>query len=95
MGESSLQIYLNGECILMKQPLAGLWTLDNDPSRMDRDLSLASLTSCVTQRPRHTAGEITCVCIEEYVSLPPDAELSVQLKLKNSSSQGFFSFKKI
>ena len=92
---TSLDIYMNNECILSKKPLMGLQNdNNNNQDKIDPQLSIYQLPAII--RNKHTAGEITCLCIEEYVSLPPDAEISVKLNLNEmTKNQGFFSLKKI
>jgi hypothetical protein len=46
------------------------------------------------KRFRHSAGEVTCISVEEYVSLPPEATLSVRFHAA-VPAQGFFSIKKM
>ena len=46
------------------------------------------------KRFRHSAGEVTCLSIDEFVSLPPDATLSVRFH-SAVPAQGFFSVKKM
>jgi hypothetical protein len=39
-------------------------------------------------------GEVSCVCMEEYVSLPAEAELSVRFH-SAAPAQAFFAIRKI
>jgi hypothetical protein len=46
------------------------------------------------RRLKHPAGEVTCLSIDEYVSLPPDSSLSVKYH-SAVVAQGFMSIKKM
>lgn len=46
------------------------------------------------KRLRHSAGEVTCLSIDEYVSLPKECTLSVRYH-SAVPAQGFFSIKKM
>ena len=46
------------------------------------------------KRLRHSAGEVTCLTIDEFISLPPEANLSVRFYSTNPA-QAFFSLKKM
>lgn len=46
------------------------------------------------KRLRHSCGEVSCLSIDEYVSLPPEANLSVRYFSQNLA-QAFFSIRKM
>ena len=46
------------------------------------------------RRLKHPSGEVTCLSIDEYVSLPPDSSLSVKYH-SAVVAQGFMSIKKM
>lgn len=46
------------------------------------------------RRLRHSVGEVTCLCIEEHVSLPADALLAVRFE-SAAPAQAFLSIKKL
>ena len=46
------------------------------------------------KRLRHSAGEVTCLSIDEFVSLPLEAQLSVRFH-SAVPAQGFFAIKKM
>jgi hypothetical protein len=48
----------------------------------------------VLKRSRHSVGEVTCISIDEYVSLPVDALLAVRYH-STTPSQGFLALKKV
>lgn len=48
----------------------------------------------VLRKNRHSAGEVTCLSVDEHVSLPSNAKLSVRFN-SQASAQGFFSIKKL
>ena len=48
----------------------------------------------ILKRNRHSSGEVTCMSIDEHVSLPANAKLAVRFNAQ-ASAQGFFSIKKL
>ena len=84
----SLQLCLNGEPILSLQP-------DINDSRTNIVTSQGLKEErYIIRRLHHSIGEVTCVSIDEYISLPPDAALSVRYH-SQSVAQAFFSIKKL
>lgn len=59
-------------------------------------ISHASFHACryVLRRNRHSIGEVTAICIDEYVSLPADAVISARFHC-SAAAQAFFSLKKL
>ena len=46
------------------------------------------------ERFRHSIGEVSCISIEEFISIPPEAQLSVRY-YSSQLAQGFLSLQKI
>lgn len=84
---SALQICLNGEPILSLQPNV------SDPDTASNSQILRE-ERYVIRRLRHSVGEVTCLAIDEYVSLPSDAVLSMRFH-SAATAQAFFSIKKM
>jgi len=57
-------------------------------------LCSAPLDRYVLKRNRHSVGEVTCISVDEYVSLPVDALLAVRYH-STTPSQGFLALKKV
>jgi hypothetical protein len=92
-----LQVYLNDEPIFSYQPEA----LNNQQSIAGSANGIGAATTSsqksdkyFLKRLRHAAGEVSSLCIDEFVSLPPDASLSVRFH-SAVPAQGFFSIKKM
>jgi hypothetical protein len=87
---SALQICLNGEPILSLQPDV------SDPSTSSNAQALRE-ERYVIRRMRHSVGEVTCLSIDEHVSLPADAQLTMRFhsSASASSAQAFFAIKKL
>ena len=84
---SALQICLNGEPILSLQPNV------SDPDTANNSQILRE-ERYVIRRLRHSIGEVTCLTIDEYVSLPADAVLAMRFH-SAATAQAFFSIKKM
>lgn len=84
---SALQICLNGEPILSLQPDV------SDPSTHSNAQALRE-ERYIIRRMRHSVGEVTCLSIEEHVSLPADAQLTMRFH-SSAPAQAFFSIKKL
>lgn len=95
----NLQVYLNGEPIFALQPVTPAPT-NKDMKRLPSNLSASVSTSRINEseymikRLHHSIGEVSCVCLEEYVSLPPDAALSVRYHAA-AAAQAFLSLRKL
>ena len=68
--EVTIDIQLNGNSILVKKSRDG-------PS---------SASSSHVSRPKHAAGDVACVSLEEYISLPPESDLSARITSPSTSS---------
>jgi len=84
---SALQICLNGEPILSLQPDT------SDPSTASNSQALRE-ERYVIRRMRHSVGEVTCLSIDEYVSLPADSQLTMRFH-SAATAQAFFAIKKL
>ena len=86
----ALQLCLNGEPIITMQPDINKHNVVNNSTSS----GLINNESHIIKRSRHSIGEVTCISIDEYVSLPTDGLLSVRYH-SNATSQGFLSIKKL
>ncbi len=77
-----LQIYLNNEPICSYQPTIG-----------QPNSQLEGLYAPL-KRLKHSIGEVTSWHLEEYISLPPDATVSIRYHA-NTPAQGFLAIQKI
>jgi hypothetical protein len=84
----AVQVCLNGEPILSLQPEQGPWQGAEAGGSLARDDQYS------LRRNRHSAGEVTCLGLEEHVSLPADAKLAVRFN-SQAAAQAFFSIKKL
>lgn len=109
MDASIVQVYLNQEPIFSLQPegvTSSLTTATvpipttsgNSRSSMVPSLVLSEQkqkeAQYLLQRFRHSLGEVSCLHLEEYVSLPPEATLSIRY-YSAQLAQGFLSIQKI
>lgn len=78
---------MNGEPILSLQPDV------SDPTTASNAQALRE-EKYIIRRMRHSVGEVTCLAIEEHVSLPADAQLTMRFH-SSSPAQAFFSIKKL
>jgi hypothetical protein len=100
-----LQVYLNNEPIFSYRPTndqllnnksnttniqAGLPSNNNTNSRSSQQPH----SQYQLERFRHSIGEVTCLSIEEVVSLPPEAILSFRY-YSPQLAQGFLAIQKI
>ena len=84
---TSFQLCLNGEPILSIQPEASdaPTLISSQHHKEDR---------VVVRRYRHSVGEVTCLALDDFVSLPADSSLSVRFH-SQIVAQGFLSVRKI
>ena len=85
---SALQVYLNDEPILMIQPHG---------SKADNTMSVNGSIDpnpYSLRRFKHSVGEVTSIHIDETVSLPPDAAISVRY-FSSNPAQGFIAIRKV
>jgi hypothetical protein len=107
MESTILQVYLNNEPIFSYRP--GILTSSTPPVPVAAAIHTVPLlqsnsshssnkegkeSQYYLQRYRHSIGEVTSVCIDEIVSLPPHCTLAVRY-YSSQLSQGFFSIQKI
>jgi len=92
-----LQVYLNDQPMLSYQPELS----PNASNGVIASVNNSKTTPHVSKtdryylrRLKHPAGEVTCLSIDEYVSLPPDSSLSVKYH-SAVVAQGFMSIKKM
>ena len=83
---SAVQLCLNGEPIISLQPDLADAISTNSQSLKEEKYTL--------RRMRHSIGEVTCLCVDEHISLPTDAILSIRFH-SSASAQAFFSIKKL
>lgn len=96
----ALQVCLNGEAVVSLQPSTG----DNAHGHGKGGMLTAASSAnpivmmdehkYVLRRMKHTIGEVTCVCIDECLSLPRDGALSVRYH-STTTAQGFMSLRKL
>jgi hypothetical protein len=104
-----IQIYLNDEPIFSYQPesvtdnTGVATTASNAPPNPHSHMISQFITaangakkndSYYLKRLRHSAGEVSSLTIDEHVSLPPDATLSIKY-YSSIPAQGFFSIRKL
>jgi hypothetical protein len=92
-----VQICLNGEPFLSMQPDTQANTgnpATNNGNPNNNNFNSSSDGAYVLRKLRHSAGEVTCVSIDEHVSLPAEAEISVRFH-SAAPAQAFMSIRKL
>ena len=89
-----IHIYLNDEPLLFHQPITSSPSISSSAAAAAEVISLVGTGDGNIRRLRHSAGEVTSVSIDEYVSLPPEARLSVRYQA-STVAQAFFSIRKL
>jgi hypothetical protein len=93
-----VQLYLNEEPLLLYQPDNSLQSNDSNKQTGTLNSSRATRTAnndrYQLKRLRHSAGEVTCITIDEYVSLPLEAKLSARYQ-SSHAAQAFLAIKKL
>jgi len=88
---ATLQLCVNGEPVVTRAPVGHL-------RGGDRALPQTPLpggeAGYAVQRSRHSAGDVTCVALEEYLSLPAPAKVTVRLDTPGRA-QGFLQLRKL
>lgn len=84
----ALHVYLNGEPI---------YTLQPESSSNSTAVSAQGLREekYILRRLKHSLGDVTCVTIDEHVSLPTDSALSIRFHSQVASAQAFLSIRKL
>jgi len=91
-----LQVYLNDQPVFSYQPelspSAGNGVITSANNSKATPTSKAD--RYYLRRLKHPAGEVTCLSIDEYVSLPSDSSISIKFH-SAVIAQGFMSIKKM
>ena len=92
--EATIQVYLNDEPLFAYQPNVTTSPTTSTTSPTLMNVSKDHNMSYYLKRMKHSCGEVSWLSINEYVSLPPEANLSVRYFSK-TLAQAFFSIHKM
>ena len=95
----TVQVCVNGEAVISLQPDTGEGHFVGSQARSSGVINapviaLSSEHKYVLRHLRHSAGEVTCVSIDECVSLPMDSAISIRYH-STHMAQGFLSLRKL
>jgi len=92
-----LQVYLNDQPMLSYQPELSFNVSNGVIVSVNNSKTtpqVSKIDRYYLRRLKHPAGVVTCLSIDEYLSLPPDSSLSVKYH-SAVVAQGFMSIKKM
>jgi hypothetical protein len=75
--KATIYVLMNNEVVLSLQPLQESYASSSTAAKVAA-VESAKEESYHLRRMRHSAGDVTCVALEEYVSLPTNAVISIQ-----------------
>ncbi len=93
----SIQICVNGEAVITLQPDTSESNVQAPKSGVvmnNPNVGLSNEHKYVLRHMRHSIGEVTCVSIDECLSLPLDGAVSVRYH-STQMAQGFLSLRKL
>lgn len=90
----AIQICLNGEPIITLNPDSATPRSAKAHPAVVSSKGLLDDQSYVVRRLRHSVGDVTCISVEEYVSLPQDGAIAVRFH-SQTAAQAFLAIAKI
>ena len=83
---STVQLCINGEPVFTLEPA--------DQSSNVAAVMQRPENQYLLRRSRHSAGDVSCICIDEYLALPAQATIAARFT-STVRAQGFLSLRKL